>query len=161
MAAADPSWMTVLAAVGGALGSQFISHCFAVRREKKSEDKKRASARADIGSQLMILLAAYRVQCDEFSCSLVKDVPIHSLPAAPDFSRVKGDWAALDGRLLMRIRQLPFVRTQYEALLAAEFDEFAGGAEFRDTGADLYRELVRECDGIIQALSTLCDLPSP
>ena len=164
MTAVVPLWMPVASALGGmvgALGSQFLYHYFTAGREKKAADKKLASERAYIGSQLMILLAGYREQCHEFSLSLVKDDLVLSRPEVPDFSRVKGDWAVLDGVLQLRIHRLAFVRTQHEARLVAVFEHYTDGFEYRETASDLYQKLVGECDGSIQELSTLCGLPSP
>ena len=164
MTAVVPLWVpvaTARAGMGGALGSQFLSHYFAARREKKAADKKLASERAYIGSQLMIILAGFRVQCHEFSRFPVKDDGILPRPKAPDFSRVKGDWTVLDGVLQLRIHWLAFLRTQHEARLDAVFEEYTDGHEYRETASDVYQKLVGECDGIIQELSTLCALPSP
>lgn len=164
MTAVVPLWVpvaTALAGMGGALGSQFVSHYFTARREKRSADKKLASERAYLGSQLMILLAAYRVQCDEFSRFPVKSNYAPPLPDVPDFSEVKGDWTVLDGGLQLRVHRLAYLRTQHKVQLDALFAEFTDGHEYRDAASDLYRKLVEECDDIIQALRTLCDLPSP
>lgn len=164
MTAVVPLWMPVAAALGsmiGALGSQFLLHYFTAGREKKAADKKLASERAYIGSQLMILLAGFRRQCHEFSLFPVKDDHVPSRPEVPDFSRVKGDWTVLDGVLQLRIHRLAFVRTQHEERLDAVFEHYSDGHEYRETATDLYLKLVGECDGIIQELSTLCALPSP
>ncbi|MDV2865633.1 hypothetical protein [Phytobacter ursingii] len=164
MTAVVPLWVpvaTALAGMGGALGSQFLSHYFAAGREKKAADKKLASERAYIGSQLMIILAGYRVQCHEFSRFPVKDDVVLPRPKAPDFSRVKGDWTVLDGVLQLRIHRLAFLRTQHNARLAAVHKEHGDGHAYLDVAFDVYQKLVGECDGIIQALGTLCALPSP
>jgi hypothetical protein len=134
---------------------------FRRQTRKKAADKKLAPERAYIGSQLMIILAGFRVQCHEFSRFPVKDDGILPRPKAPDFSRVKGDWTVLDGVLQLRIHRLAFLRTQHEARLDAVFEEYTDGHEYRETASDVYQKLVGECDGIIQELSTLCALPSP
>jgi hypothetical protein len=109
----------------------------------------------------MIILAGYRVQCHEFSRFPVKDDVVLPRPKAPDFSRVKGDWTVLDGVLQLRIHRLAFLRTQHNARLAAVHKEHGDGHAYLDVAFDVYQKLVGECDGIIQALGTLCALPSP
>lgn len=158
------SWVpvaTALVGAGGALGSQLISHCFTARREKQSAEKLLASERAYIGSQLMIILAEYREECNEFSCSAVNDDNVPARPGAPDFSRVKGDWSVLDGELQLRIHRIAFIQTQYEEQLKKAFTFLMDDKQCRDFESELYQKLVVECDRIIENLGALCALPSP
>ncbi|WP_050504803.1 hypothetical protein [Pantoea stewartii] len=157
------SWVpvvTALAGMGGALGSQWLTHLFTVKREKAAAKLKLASERVFIGSQLIIMLASYREICHAYSKSPVKDEHIRSRPDVPNFSVVKGDWTVLSGLLQLRIHRLAFTRRLNEAELSEVF-EHLGPDEFDDSASHLYKEVVSECDRIIEELRTLCDLPSP
>ncbi|MCU7369255.1 hypothetical protein N5E15_22015 [Pantoea stewartii] len=132
-----------------------------LQHENQLSDRKVASQRAYIGSQLIVILAGYREACADFARCPVKDDVAYPSPEAPDFSGVKGDWTVLEGELLLRIHRLVFTRTRNDLELKAVFSEFADGQEYLSGVSQLYDAVTGECDRIISELCALCDLPSP
>jgi len=158
------SWVpvaTALAGVGGALGSQWLTHRFTVKREKTAAEIKLASERAYIGSQLMILLADYREECTEFARFPVDEQGrAQSWPARPDFSQVTGNWASLSGSVLLGIRRLPMLQKESEKELAEALDKLTD-ERYPSVADRCFLRMAHECDRLIGQLMKDCDLPSP
>jgi len=158
------SWVpvaTALAGVGGALGSQWLTHRFTVKREKTAAELKLASERAYIGSQFMILLADYREDCTEHArFPLNEQGRIQTCPARPDFSLVTGNWASLSGSVLLGIRRLPMLQKESEKELAEARDKLTD-ERYPSVADRCFLRLAYECDRLIGQLMKECNLPSP
>lgn len=164
MAEGISAWVpviTALAGIGGAVGSQYVSHHFTAQREKRASEQKLASQRAFIGSQLMVILAGYSEECSHFSAAPGEESTVlFPRPGRPDFSNIKGDWTALDGGILLRIQRLPLLQAQYERELEEVLDKLSE-VEYLPDAARLFRLLADESDRLIKQLMKLCNLPSP
>lgn len=151
---------TALAGLGGALGTQWLSHHFSVVREKQASETKKAAERVYIGCQLMLLIVDYREQCREYSNSQAKENKTIPRPPVPNFNSVKGEWSVLSATLQLRINRLAFRRLRNEEELSTVFEHF-GFEDYCDRASLLYEKVVDECDLIIEELMASCDLPSP
>lgn len=151
---------TALAGLGGALGTQWLSHRFTVGREKKASEENKAAKRVFIGCQLMLIIVDYRERCREYVDSAGNETYIVPTPELSELNSVKGDWSVLSATLQLRINRLSYRRFQINQELCKVFDHL-GVEEYRDNSAALHEKVVAECDVIIEELMTNCGLPSP
>lgn len=112
-------WIPVISTLaGGALG--FIGSVVTLRwngrAARNDAERKRASDRALIGSQLLVLLAEYREACSTFASNPGSTkTSLAPPPDVPAFDNVKGDWTGLDGELLLRLHRLPLTTDRTSA----------------------------------------------
>lgn len=128
--------ITALAGIGGALGSQYISHRFTRRREQEAAEAKREPERLFIATELIIVLEQFAEGCalvavdegedDEQGCRRTSE-------QSPDISlsEIQGDWRVLPGRLMFRVRELP--------ILLIEAKRFIGSVNEHDDPPDYDR----------------------
>lgn len=101
--------ITALAGIGGALGSQYVSHRFALQREERTAATKLARERLFIATELVFLLEQFADACCDVVTGTDADKEHWSgepLPAL-SYASVEGDWRSLPAKLLYRIRFLP------------------------------------------------------
>ncbi|MDF7650989.1 hypothetical protein F3J38_21835 [Pantoea sp. Acro-805] len=109
--------ITALAGIGGALGSQWLSHHFATARELRASEEKLARERYFIATELVFLLERFAQQCvlsatesgdyDDRGRIMLE----HYLPEI-DYSGVTGDWRSLPHALMYLISELPVLREE-------------------------------------------------
>ena len=157
-------WIPVISTLaGGALGflGSIVTLRWNGRTARKEAERKRASDRAFIGSQLLVLLAEYREACSSFATDPGSTKT--SLPPPPDvlaLNNVKGDWTVLDGELLLRLHRLPLIHRQYLHNLDQAMD-ILGPEHYLKDASSLFTKLSDECDYLISFLVRQCRLPSP
>ena len=130
MSAGISLWMpviTALAGIGGALGSQWLSHHFATARELRASEEKLARERYFIATELVFLLERFAQQCvlsatesgdyDDRGHIMLE----HYLPEI-DYSGVTGDWRSLPHALMYRISELPVLREEGRKSVGSAFE---------------------------------------
>ena len=127
-------WVPVISAgagIAGALGSQWLSHIFITRREKRASEEKLNRERYFIATELVFLLERFSEGC----------VPVASDAGKPDeqqggwyaetdfpsfdFTEVSGDWRSLPQRLIYQLRELFIQQEEAKRIIqsAFEFDD--------------------------------------
>ncbi|WP_437615463.1 hypothetical protein [Erwinia sp. V71] len=100
-------WVPVISAgagILGALGSQWLSHIFITRREKRASEEKLNRERYYIGTELVFLLERYSVAWMSLGSLRVQELSEMDKIPSLDLSQVKGDWRSLSSHLIFRIR---------------------------------------------------------
>lgn len=100
-------------AIAGGVVTQLIIAC----REKKVRDKKQASERLFIATELVILLEMYAESCARVATDSGEPdqyreyIPTENLPELI-ITNISGDWRALPSRIMYRIRELPVLQDE-------------------------------------------------
>ncbi|ORM59853.1 hypothetical protein HA45_22400 [Pantoea rodasii] len=117
-------WVPVISAgagIVGALSSQWLSHIFVTRREKRASEEKLNRERYFIGTELVFLLEQFAVGCagvtKEFDYTSGDKNPQVSRPVL-DYAAVTGDWRALPDRLMYSIRELAVLQKEADRSVA-------------------------------------------
>lgn len=163
------SWMpviTALAGIGGALGSQYLSHRFARQREDIAANAKKESERFYITTELIFILERFAQRCvyaAQESGEYDQDGRIeieYSLPEI-NYDSVTGDWRSLPPGLMYRLVELPVLCQEGQSLISAAFNEdtpydgSSGISELNHNAALLGLKAIRLSRGLRQ----LCDMP--
>lgn len=125
-------WVPVISAsagILGALGSQWLSHIFITRREKRASEEKQNRERYFIATELVFLLERFAQRCvlsayepgdyDENGYIRID----HTLPDI-DYAGVAGDWRSLPSELMYRLSQIPVLRDEAcRSVASALFNE--------------------------------------
>lgn len=109
--------ITALAGIGGALGSQYVSHRFALQREGATAARKRHDELLFISTELIFLLEEFAENCALVAADCGErnqDGIIVATECTPvlDLTRVTGDWRVLTAKLMYSIRELPILLTE-------------------------------------------------
>lgn len=131
-------WVPLISAgagIAGALGSQWLSHIFITRRERRASEEKLIQERLFIATELVFMLEQFAESC----ASVAKDngyenqegltVPGVKTPVL-DYSLIQGDWRALTGRLMYQVRELAVIKSEADRTVGAtdsfppDFDDF-------------------------------------
>lgn len=96
--------ITALSGIGGALGSQWLSHHFATVRERRASDNKLDRERHFIATELVFLLELYAVGWMSLGSIGVNELSEMKKIPSLDLSLVKGDWRTLPSHLIFKIR---------------------------------------------------------
>ncbi|WP_418157242.1 hypothetical protein RA290_22550 (plasmid) [Pantoea agglomerans] len=119
--------ITALAGIGGALGSQWLSHHFATARELRASEDKLARERYFIATELVFLLERFAQLC-VLSATEAGDYDDggrimleHYLPEI-DYSGITGDWRSLPHVLMYRISELPVLQEEGRKSIRAAFE---------------------------------------
>lgn len=108
-------WVPVISAgagILGALGSQWLSHIFITKREKRSSEEKRNRERYFIATEIVFLLERFAQACVEPAeeISELDDegyiTNLHKFPPF-DYTTVTGDWRALPDDLIYKLSEFP------------------------------------------------------
>lgn len=157
----DDKWIPVYTAVTGGLVG-FLGAVFIQWRIKKKElaasERKRQYERAVIGSQILVMLADFNYNITRYLQNF--DDPYFHPPEAPNFDAVKGDWTALEGKLLLRIIRIPLIFRQFSSD-GADVYLHQGEEAKRQFCRVGYSRIGEECSCLITALMKHCNLPSP
>lgn len=158
--------ITALAGIGGALGSQWLSHHLASGQEKKTSEDKLIKERFYIGTELVFMLEQFAEGCalvTADSGSLGSEgyyTADHPDPTL-DYSTVAGDWRALLPRIMYKLRELPVLQAAanrqivscYNGGDAPEFDEAFFVRQYQ------YAKLGIKAVFLAQRLRALCGMP--
>ncbi|MGC0914870.1 hypothetical protein [Pantoea agglomerans] len=127
--------ITALAGIGGALGSQWLSHHFATARELRASEDKLARERYFIATELVFMLERFAEECARVAMDdgeLVPPAPGKQCEREPTVEESKinldgitGDWRVLDPLLMFRIRELPVLQGEANRMIryAGENDD--------------------------------------
>ncbi|KDA94262.1 hypothetical protein [Pantoea agglomerans] len=108
-------WVPVISAgagILGALGSQWLSHIFITKRERRSSEEKRNRERYFIATEIVFLLERFAQACVEPAeePSELDDegyiTTLHEFPPF-DYTTVTGDWRALPDDLIYKLSEFP------------------------------------------------------
>ena len=124
-------WVPVISAgagIAGALGSQWLSHIFITRREKRASEEKLNRERYFIATELVFLLEQFAQQCVHsayergYSDHENGQIRVeHYLPGL-NYSCITGDWRSLPPYLMYRISQMPVLQEEALQSILAAFD---------------------------------------
>ena len=99
--------ITALAGIGGALGSQWLSHHFATSRERRASEDKLARERYFLATELAFFLESYASGWISLRwCQMHQYREGTAAIPALDFSPATGDWRVLPPRIIFRLRSL-------------------------------------------------------
>ncbi|HEY2452392.1 MAG TPA: hypothetical protein VGI71_07185 [Scandinavium sp.] len=158
-----PVWVPVVSsAVGGimAITGGIVTQLIIAGKEKRARERKVASERAYLGSQLLVSLMDFRDCCRDFAdCPGWPGMMIPELPSILYLGTVNGDWSVLPGALLLRIRRLPMLQEKINPFLVHSFEIHGSGAEYVAIATERYRVLEGECTALITEPGALCRLP--
>lgn len=158
--------ITALAGIGGALGSQYISHRFTLNREKKASEDKMLRERYFIATRLVFILERFAQRCVHSaneSGEYDQDGRIeieYSLPEI-NFESITGDWRSLPPGLMYRLAELPVICREAASSISAAFNEDTpydgsyGIFELNRQSARLGLKAIR----LSRWLRQLCDMP--
>lgn len=108
-------WVPVISAgagILGALGSQWLSHIFITKREKRSSDEKLNRERYFIATEIVFLLERFAQACVEPAEEISEFddegyiTTLHEFPPF-DYTTVTGDWRALPDDLIYKLSEFP------------------------------------------------------
>lgn len=109
-----PVWVPVVSsAIGGimAITGGIVTQLIIAGKEKRAHERKIASERAYLGSQLLVSLMEFRDRCRDFAdCPAWPGMMIPEHPSILYLGTVNGDWSVLPGALLLRTRRLPVLQ---------------------------------------------------
>lgn len=158
--------ITALAGIGGALGSQWLSHHFATSRERRASEDKLARERYFIATELVFLLERLAQQCvlsatesgdyDDRGHIMLE----HYLPEI-DYSGVTGDWRSLPHALMYRISELPVLREEGRKSVGSAFENdtpFDGSDGIHELNSQSCRLGLRAIR-ISRELRQICGMP--
>ncbi|MNB66338.1 hypothetical protein D3C81_169170 [compost metagenome] len=158
-----PVWVPVVSsAVGGimAITGGIVTQLIIAGKEKRAHERKIASERAYLGSQLLVSLMEFRDRCRDFAdCPAWPGMMIPEHPSILYLGTVNGDWSVLPGALLLRTRRLPVLQEKINPFLDHCFEKHGGGTEYVAIATERYRVLEGECTALITELGVLCRLP--
>ncbi|HDK6063971.1 MULTISPECIES: hypothetical protein [Klebsiella] len=159
--------ITALAGIGGALGSQYISHRFTLNREKKASEDKMQRERYFIATGLVFLLERFAQRCVYSAYESGFNEPEHGYfcvnHTLPEFSYdgIDGDWRSLPPELMFRLSQMPVL--QQEALQSIQsafgnddpYDGSDGLSEINKQSSRLGLRAIR----LSRELRQICSMP--
>jgi hypothetical protein len=107
--------ITGLAGIGGALGSQYVSHIYSRQREKDAALRKRHEELLFITTELVFLLEQFAEGCARVATddgARDKQDIMRAAQSSPeiDLSVITGDWRSLEPGLMYAIRELPVLK---------------------------------------------------
>lgn len=160
----SPVWVPVVSsAVGGimAIAGGIVTQQIIAGKEKRAHERKIASERAYLGSQLLVSLMEFRDRCQYFAdCPEWPGMMIPAPPGLVDFEDTEGDWSVPPGALLLRIRRLPLLQKKFNQAIRDYFEEYGADFEYSAVATDRYQKLGQECESLVIELCILCRLPS-
>lgn len=121
------SGLGIIGTLGGAFGGQWLSHCFALKREQQQALEKMSRERYFLASELVFLLERFaeanvqpahdegEYEGGEFKY-VVSDRPVL------DYGGVTGDWRYLPPVLVYRLRELPALIEHSERIVSETFN---------------------------------------
>lgn len=124
-------WVPVISAgagIAGALGSQWLSHIFITRREKRASEEKLNRERYFIATELVFLLEQFAEGCIAPACDAgTFDYTEGRRKGETDFPKfdyasITGDWRTLPPRLIYRLRELIVLQEEARRLISDSFD---------------------------------------
>lgn len=161
-------WVPVISAgagIIGALGSQWLSHIFITKREKRASAEKLKREQYFIGTELVFMLERFAQRCvhsaHESGYNDAENGYIRVEHFLPDFGydAITGDWRSLPPSLMYRLSQMPVLHEEARQSIAAAFDNdspYEGDEGLLDLNRQscrlglrairLSRELRRTCD---------------
>lgn len=107
--------ITGLAGIGGAVGSQYVSHIYARQREKNAALRKRHEELLFITTELVFLLEQFAEGCARVATDAGKRDEqdfMRTTQTCPeiDLNVITGDWRSLEHGLMFAIRELPVLK---------------------------------------------------
>ena len=121
------SGLGIVGTLGGALGGQWLSHRFALKREEKQAKEKQGRERYFLDSELVFLLERFaeasvqpahdegEYEGGEYKC-MASERPVL------DYGGVTGDWRFLPPALVYRLRELPALIEHSERIVNETFN---------------------------------------
>jgi len=123
--------IAALAGIGGALGSQWLSHVLITSREKRASEDKEQKERHFISIELVLILEQYAEGCarvaadagDDNDPSQPERLPTVNYPEL-NLQEISGDWRVLKALLMYRIRELPVLQNEARSMIEAALDAY-------------------------------------
>lgn len=123
--------IAALAGIGGALGSQWLSHVLITGREKRASEDKQQKERHFISVELVLLLEKYAEGCARVAADDGEDndapqperMPTVNYPEL-NLQEISGDWRLLKALLMYRIRELPVLQNEARSMIEAALDAY-------------------------------------
>ena len=165
--------LTAFAGIGGALGSQYVSHLLIRKREENTRKQKLESDMAFIGANLII----YLEECHHQFTPVANDqgepsgwpgcatkVQRYTLSHAdlPVISAVEGNWTALPVQLMLRIKMIPrnVAKIDHDLeLIKVDANDYPDHKRFFEERRQRYQNLANQCVVLKNELRTLCKFP--
>lgn len=123
--------IAALAGIGGALGSQLLSHVLITSREKRASEDKQQKERHFISIELVLLLEQYAEGCARVAADAGEDNGApqperRSTVNYPELNlqEISGDWRVLKALLMYRIRELPVLQNEARSMIEAALDAY-------------------------------------
>lgn len=113
---------TGLITAGAAIAAVMLTHRFTLKREKQASEGKLQRERYFIATELVLMLEKFAADCSDVVVNGV-DMEGRLFPgvsvSSPEisYSGIEGDWRAIPEKLLYRIRELPVLCANAEALI--------------------------------------------
>lgn len=159
--------ITALAGIGGALGSQYISHRFTLNREKKASEDKMQRERYFIATGLVFLLERFAQRCVYSAYESGFNEPEHghfrvnhTLPEL-SYDGIDGDWRSLPPELMFRLSQMPVLQQEAKQSIESAFgndnpyDGSTGLSEINKHSSRLGLRAIR----LSRELRQICSMP--
>lgn len=159
--------ITALAGIGGALGSQYISHRFTLNREKNASEDKMQRERYFIATRLVFLLERFAQRCIYSAYESGFYEPErgyfrvnHTLPEL-SYDGIDGDWRSLPPELMFRLSQMPVLQQEARQSIESAFDNegpYGGGdglSEINKQSSRLGLRAIR----LSRELRQVCSMP--
>lgn len=157
--------ITALAGIGGALGSQYVSHRLALHREEATAARKREAELYFISTELVFILERFAQRCvlsalesGEYDES--GRIKIQNFLPEINYTSVAGDWRALPPQMMYRLSELPVIREESARSISSElneddYDGSDGLYELNNQSARLGLKSIR----LSRSLRRLCGMP--